>query len=329
MNLEKNPLITVVVPIYKVEQYLDECIDSILKQSYSNLEIILVDDGSPDRCGKICDGYAGRDSRIKVVHQENKGLSGARNSATDIAIGEYITYIDSDDWISDCMIEELYKELVSNNAEISCGGFESFFEDGTTVSNSHKGNTYVYTREEALDRFLFNDYMTPCVCGKLYKRELWNNIRCPEGKLFEDQFTTYKLIDLSEKIVFVTKPMYHYRKRNGSIGHSNFDKKTYQLYDAIHEEYDYINKKYGSVCPNIAVARIVWEVVFVNMMISSNYNDNNVVKEVQKFAKKNIRKVNECEYLSPIRKAQLVLYTFSFPLYKVFYKLYRMKHPMT
>lgn len=325
----RKPLITVVIPIYKVEQYINECIDSILKQSYSNLEIILVDDGSPDRCGEICDEYMKKDNRVKVIHQENKGLSGARNSATDVAKGEYITYVDSDDWISENMIEILYDAISTNNTKIACGAFESFFEDGTIATNSHNNETFIYSKQEALDCFLFNEYITPCVCGKLYDIKLWNNIRCPEGKLFEDQFTTYKILNLCEKVVFVTKPLYHYRKRKGSIGHSKFDKKTYQLYDAIHEEYNFISSKYGEQCPNIAVARTTWEVVFVNMMISNNYRDKEVITEVQKFARNNIKKIMQCQYISKVRKIQILMFAYSFTIYVQFYKLYKKKHPVT
>ena len=331
MTKEKfnKPLITVIVPIYKVEQYLNECIDSILGQSYFNLEIILVDDGSPDRCGEICDQYAKKDNRVKVIHQENKGLSSARNSATDVATGKYITYVDSDDWISKDMIEVLYNAIKKNNTKIACCSFESFFEDGTTASNPHHNKTFIYSTQEALDCFLFNDYITPCVCGKLYDRELLNNIRCPDGKLFEDQFTTYKILDLCDKIVFETKPLYHYRKRSGSIGHSNFDKRTYQLYDAINQEYNFISQKYGKKCPNIAVARVTWEVVFANMMISNNYSDKKVIKDIQIFARHNIKQIMQCPYISGLRKVQLLMFTYSFPIYVQFYKLYKVKHPVT
>lgn len=324
-----QPLITVVVPIYNVEKYLKECVDSILTQTYRNLEIILVDDGSPDQCGALCDEYGRKDERVKVIHQENKGLSGARNSATDIARGEYITYVDSDDYIEPNMIETLYEELQKNHAQMSVISAEIFFEDETKVSNGHGNQIFVYNKEKALDCFLFNDYLTPCVCGKLYDNKLWKEIRCPEGKLFEDQFTTYKLIDLCEKIVYVTTPLYHYRKRAGSIGHSNFSKRTYDLYDAIHEEYEYISSKYEEKCPNISVARITWEIVFVNMMIRDDYTDKSIVKQVQCFARKHLKEVWKCPYISKLRKGQISLFAAQFILYKVFYRMYKTQHPTT
>lgn len=327
-NNRRLPLITVVVPVYKVEQYLDECVNSILKQTYSNLEIFLVDDGSPDRCGEMCDEYAKKDSRISVIHQENKGLSGARNSAINVANGEYITFIDSDDWISSNMIECLYENLVKNGAEMCCTSPESFYEDGTCVAAKHKSETLIYTKEQALDCFLFNDYLTPCVCGKLYVKALWSNVRCPEGMLFEDQFTTYKLIDQCNRVVYCTRPMYHYRKRIGSIGHSNFKEKTYDLYKAIHEEYEYINSKYGDKTPNIAVAKITWEIVFLNMMIVSGHEDRKVTKTVQKFARKHLAKIWKCPYISKIRKGQISLFALSYPAYVIFYKTYKKKHPV-
>lgn len=328
MEMKRNPIITVVVPIYNVEKYLKECVDSILCQTYSNLEIILVDDGSPDKCGNICDEYKVMDSRVKVIHQKNKGLSGARNAAIDIASGEYITFVDSDDYIDPDMIEILYHQISLNNAEISVGAFESFCDNKILGGNAHDNQIFVYNRENALDCFLFNDYLTPCVCGKLYKIDLWESVRCPEGKLFEDQFTTYKLIDLCKRIVFVSKPLYHYRKRLGSIGHSKFSEQTYDLYNAIHEEYNYINKIYGDFCPNIAVARITWEIVFINMMISDCKNDKNVIKDVQSFARKNIISVWKCCYISKLRKGQISLFVISFPLYVGFYKWYKKRHPI-
>lgn len=327
-NNNSLPLITVVVPVYKVEQYLDECVDSILKQTYKNLEIFLVDDGSPDRCGKMCDEYEKIDHRVHVIHQKNKGLSGARNVAIDVFNGDYITFIDSDDWISNDMIECLYESLIANEAQMSCTSPESFYEDGTCSLSKHNEEELVYTKEEALDCFLFNDYLTPCVCGKLYVRNLWSRVRCPEGMLFEDQFTTYKLIDQCDKIVYCTKPMYHYRKRMDSIGHSVFSRKTYDLYDAIHEEYKYIHTKYGQKVPNIAVARITWEIVFVNMMIVSGHKDRKTRIDVQKFARKNLAKIWECGYISKVRKGQISLFALSYPLYTVFYAFYKKKHPV-
>lgn len=327
--MEQVPIITVVVPVYNVQDYLKECVSSIINQKYKNLEIILVDDGSTDSSGRLCDEYATIDKRIEVIHQKNAGLSGARNSAIEIAKGEYITFVDSDDTISDDMISSLYDEMKKNHAELVVTGLKSFWEDGTTKSNTHGDKVIVYNKYEALDCFLFNDYLTPCVCGKLYQKKLWKDIRCPLGKLHEDQYTTYKLIDRCDTVVFITNPKYNYRKRSDSIGHSSFSERTYDLYEGINEEYSYINNRYGKKCPSIAVERITWELVFINLMICANKCDAAIVKKARMFARENMMKVLGCKYINKTRKIQIALFAYTYPLYVVFYKWYKKKYPMT
>lgn len=326
--MNKRPLITVVVPVYNVQDYLQACVNSIINQRYKNLEIILVDDGSTDSSGRLCDEYSEMDKRIIVIHQNNAGLSGARNAAIEIAKGDYITFVDSDDTINDDMISSLYELMIKNDAELAVTGLRSFWEDGTTKSNSHGNKVIIYNKCEALDCFLFNDYLTPCVCGKLYKMSLWQDIRCPLGKLHEDQFTTYKLIDKCSVVVFATDAKYNYRKRNGSIGHSSFSERTYDLYIGINEEYNYISSKYGKSCPNVDVEKITWELVFVNLMICAGKKDELLIKKTRKFARKSITKVLKCGYINITRKLQIVLFGFSYPLYVVFYKWYKNKYPM-
>lgn len=323
-----KPLITAVVPVYNVERYLTECVESIRRQSYENLEIILVDDGSPDNSGKICDELALKDKRIKVIHQENRGLSGARNSAINIAKGEYITFIDSDDYITDDMISSLYDLLIRNEAQMAVTGLKSFFEDGSSFANPHGNKVFIYSKQEALDCFLFNDYLTPCVCGKLYKSDLWDNIRCPEGLLFEDQYTTYKLIDKCDKIVYAPLPKYNYRKRLGSIGHSNFSNRTYDLYKGINEEYAFIIEKYGDACPNAAVEKVTWELVFINMMICADITDKDIVIQTRKFIRRNIRAVIKCPFIGKVRKIQIILFVLNYSVYRWVYLKYKESHPL-
>lgn len=317
-----QPLITVIIPIYKVEQYLRECVDSVLAQTYQNLEVYLVDDGSPDRCGEICDEYAASDSRVKVIHQENAGLSEARNSAIDVCTGEYLFFVDSDDYIDQDTIATLYQELTANDADMAVTGLQSFYENGKIVKYAAENEVRVYSKTESLDCFLFNDFLTPCVWGKLGKRALWDGVRHPKGKLFEDQYTTYRLLDCCERVVYVTTGRYHYRRRKGSIGNSTFTKRTYDLYDGIHEEYDYIHGRYATECPNIAVARIFWEIVFVNMMIRGKGHDRDAVRDVQRFARAHRKEVLACPYLSKVRKGQMLLFAYCFPVYRGMYTLY-------
>lgn len=319
-------LISIVVPIYNVEQYLRKCIDSILDQSYKNLEIILVDDGSPDSSGKICDEYAKEDIRVRVIHQENTGLSGARNAGLEIANGKYISFIDSDDWIDSKFIETLYHDMKENNAQIAAPGFCLAYEDGSYVNDSKVDKLTIYNTQEALETFLFNGYLTPCVASKLWDIELWSDVRCPRGKLYEDQYTTYKLLDKTKRITFDPSVKYYYFKRNGSIGHSDFNKKTYDLLDGIKEEYHFITEKYPETTDTMKVARAFWELVFVNMMINSNAVDKDAVNSIRQRTRSALKEICNCAYIDRVRKMELLLFTVNFPLYQISYRLYKKQH---
>ncbi|NNU74906.1 glycosyltransferase [Clostridium estertheticum] len=223
-----NPLISIIVPIYNVEVYIRNCVDSILGQSYENLEIILVDDGSPDNCGDICDEYRSKDKRIKVIHKKNGGLSSARNAGIDIASGDYLGFIDSDDWIERDMYESLYNAIIEHKADISvCGRYIVEGDKITTISDSEKAQ--VFTRSEALTELVLDEYsgMKNFAWDKLYKKELFDDIRYPEGKYYEDIFTTYKLFSKSNKIVDIKSPKYYYLLREDSICGSNNASKRY------------------------------------------------------------------------------------------------------
>ena len=160
-------LISVVVPVYNVEKYLERCVDSIIKQTYKNLDIILVDDGSQDNSGKICDKYKEKYNNIQVIHQKNQGLSIARNNGLAIAEGNYITFIDSDDWIKKDMIESLFNAMHKYKADIASVAVYDVYDSGQVIKNVKYKNVKVLSREEALECFLFNGYLTVCVCGKI------------------------------------------------------------------------------------------------------------------------------------------------------------------
>lgn len=322
--MKNNPLISIIVPIYNVEQYLEKCIESILAQDYSPLEIILVDDGATDKSGEICDIYAKKYENITAIHKKNGGLSSARNAGMEVMKGEYVSFIDSDDYIAPDMMSTLYEDLVNDNADISCISFYNVFPS-KKVKNTDLTEKVILSREKALESFLFNGYLTPCACGKLYKRELWNNIIFPEGRLFEDQLTTYKILDLANKVVFNPDPKYFYLKREGSIGHSKFNEKTYDLYEAINEEYDFIVGKYPELKANMSVAKITWEVVFINMMIQadSQWYNKELIKNVRGFSRKNILSVFKCPYINLTRKIQITLFSYIFNTYQGLYGLYK------
>lgn len=228
-----NSLVSVIVPIYGVELYLDNCIKSIIRQTYKNLEIILVDDGSPDRCGSICDSYAEKDIRIKVIHKENGGLSDARNTGIKIAKGDYITCIDSDDYVSNDYIEYLLYKIQENNADMSICGLIKTAKTNESKQEDHN-ITKEYTSEEALAVMLYACEFTTSACGKLYRKELFDGVEYPIDKYSEDMFTTYKLIVKSSKIVYGDRVCYYYLYRPGSILTGSFSLKHLDVFEALH-----------------------------------------------------------------------------------------------
>lgn len=212
-----NPLISVIVPIYKVEDYLDSCVQSIENQTYENLEIILVDDGSPDHCPAICDNWAERDYRIKVVHKENGGLSDARNAGMAVASGELISFIDSDDTIEPEFLELLYSALEENNADVAECAVSYVDEEGRVLRRRYAAQTQTMDRMEALRRLVLEDGIYQTVWNKLYRRQAAIDIPFATGKCNEDEFWTWQVFDRIEKLAVVQKPLYNYLQRNSSI----------------------------------------------------------------------------------------------------------------
>lgn len=220
----EEKLISVIVPCYNVEQYLPRCIDSILKQTYKNLEVWLVDDGSPDRCGEICDEYAKTDSRIKVIHKKNGGLSDARNAALDIAKGEYIVFVDSDDYIAPNHIRGLYDLLTEYHADIAVNP-PCVFLQGNMPRPCGDDKIYIFSGHEAFQNMFYQKQIETSAWGKMYKRELFEGIRYPYGLYFEDNPTTYKLLLKSNRVVFQNRQSYFYLIRSNSIEGATFSKK--------------------------------------------------------------------------------------------------------
>lgn len=221
------PKISVIVPVYKVEKYLDECVDSILAQSYRDFELILVDDGSPDNCGKMCDGYAEKDSRVRVIHQENMGLSGARNSGTDIARGEYIAFIDSDDLVDVRYLELLLSAMDDGIGISACRHRE--FTDGDTVASCEKepARRDFDAKEALTELYGGSPLVTVNACGKLYRKSLIGDTRFPVGRLHEDQAFTPRIIYGAGRMASLDAVLYHYRVNPDSITRNTFSLRRY------------------------------------------------------------------------------------------------------
>lgn len=214
-------LITLIIPVYKVEDLLPRCMESIFNQTYKNLEIILIDDGSPDKCPILCDNYKKRDSRVKVIHKKNGGLSSARNVGINYSTGEYICFIDSDDVISKYYIEELYSNIQKTNSEISICSYKFIgLENEIPDLYENSNDITIYSSKQAIELMLYQKNINNSAWGKLYKKNLFDNIRFPEGKIYEDIPTTYKTFLLSNNICISNSKYYFYTKREDSIsGH--------------------------------------------------------------------------------------------------------------
>lgn len=225
------PLISVIVPVYKVEAYLDACVQSIVDQTYKNLEIILVDDGSPDQCPQMCDGWAKKDPRIMVIHKKNGGASTARNAALDIARGEYVGFIDSDDYIAENMYEELLQAIKSSGKGIACCSALAVSENGKVLSKKSVPDKRVMDIDQALDA-IFYLQADVSVWSKLYDRTIFEHLRFPEGETNEDFPVTVPSVVKAQGMVHVQQYLYYYRQRGGSVtttGH-NSEKKSLLLY---------------------------------------------------------------------------------------------------
>lgn len=227
MKKVEQPLISIIVPVYKVEKYLKRCVNSILNQTYHNVEVILVDDGSPDKCGAICDEYKELDNRVKVIHKKNGGLSDARNVAIPLAKGEYISFIDSDDWVSLYYVEHLYKAVSMCQTDLGISWFENVIEGKSLQSEPEKGLSQYkcLTTEECLKKLLYQDGIETSAWGKLYKTELIKDLMYPVGKLYEDIPVTYETVKRSKKIAVIGNVDYYYFQRADSIQNVTFNSK--------------------------------------------------------------------------------------------------------
>ena len=254
--MENEDLVSVIIPIYNVEKYLEKSIDSVINQTYKNIEIILVDDGSKDNSGKICDKYINIDNRIKVIHKENGGLSDARNKGIEIATGKYISFIDSDDFVKEDYIKYLYNLIKKYNTQISICAYSILMENGKKIDCGEKYEEKLLTTEECFERMLCEDGFTVSANAKMYDIELFKDVRYPKGRLCEDNGTTYKLIDKVDKIAYGNISNYYYLKRNGSIMLSKFNIRKMDMIELTDEMCDYLEEKYPSIIDAINRRRI-------------------------------------------------------------------------
>lgn len=240
-NMGEKTLVSVIIPIYNVELYLEECIKSVINQTYKNLEIILIDDGSIDKSGEICDRFAKQDSRIKVIHKENEGLSVARNTGIDIAKGEYIQFVDADDYIDINMIKETCEKAIKYDIDIVTFG-HYILNNGETHCEEYNNEIVEFNNIEAIQELMKDNVIRNYAWEKLIKRELFTEIRFPEGKRYEDIATTPLLFEKAKNVLLFNKPLYYYRQREGSILHEQTDELRIEYINTTIEVTNYLKK---------------------------------------------------------------------------------------
>jgi len=234
-------LISVIIPVYRVEAYLNRCVDSVLAQTYTNMEIILVDDGSPDNCPAICDAYAQQDARVKVIHQENAGLSGARNAGIDIAKGAFLAFVDSDDYLASDFLEKLYTACVETGSDMSVCRWE--YVRGEAIPEKGTGETVLFTgREMQANQYIPDGAYFVVAWNKLYRRELFWEIRYPQGQIHEDEATTYRIYDMVKQAAYVDRSLYGYFVAPSSITRG-FNPKRLDWVRAVAERIDFYEQK--------------------------------------------------------------------------------------
>ncbi len=327
--MKKNrPLISVIVPVYNAEIYLNACINSILAQTYENLEIILVDDGSPDSSGNICDTYAEKDSRIKVIHKENGGVSSARNTGLDSATGEFISFIDSDDTVHPKMFEELYKKLSETDADISSASYVRCYSPSDKVPDEFENEKiYEFSCEEAICALTLRKKFGVQIWAKLYRAEILEAVRFDSSiSVAEDMLFLTEAILNSKKLVFFTRPLYNYVQRSESIMHTAFGDKNMTSHDAAMKmialgDVRSLSRKAKDHLQGTAIMLCIYTAyeLIPQKKISKKY-----IKTVKKNIRKHISK-GSLAVLPRSRRIQAALLAISYTLFKLFFSLAKTK----
>lgn len=299
--------VSIIVPVYQVEKYIRQCVDSILAQTFTDFELILVDDGSKDMSGKICDEYAGMDGRVKVIHKENGGLSDARNIGMDQAVGHYFMFVDSDDYIAPTMVECLYENISNEKADIAACNYLYFFENDRKKDFSTNINAEILTGKEIFyNRKNERNYGVWTVAwNKLYKKETFGKVRFRFGKYHEDEFWANDIYQMDIKVVMIPECLYYYRQRDNSImGKKNIEK-NFDIIEAFQERiYIYLkNEKYADQAYKVMVYSL--EYLEESKRLATNNNEKIEFTQAEKRTKDIVKQLKKRK-LSKIQKVSLM-----------------------
>ena len=270
--------VSVIVPIYNVDKFLRKCIDSILNQTYKELEIILVDDGSTDKSGEICDEYSNRFTNISTIHKKNGGLSSARNAGLDIATGEYVSFIDSDDFIESNMYEKMVNAIQKSGKDIAtCGRYVDIYGLHENIEFNCE-NQKEYTKTQAIKSILHFSKIDVSACDKLYKRKLFEEIRYPEGRISEDAAVIFNIIDKTNGVVHAGEPFYHYVFREKSISKSKYNEKNLDVLWNLKNTKKFISNNYSELIDDFKI----YACITASAQIALMFKDKNARKKFKK-----------------------------------------------
>lgn len=313
-----RPLISVVLPIYRVEPFLERCLSSVVSQSYSNLEIILVDDGSPDNCPAMCDEFAKKDPRIVVIHKENGGLSDARNAGIRIAKGEYITFIDPDDYVENTYVSYLYSLIEKYGCRMSLCTHTVVFENGKRKVIGDNSDEKLDARQ-CLERMLYHDVIDTSAWAKLYHRDLFQEITYPEGMLFEDIGTTYRFMIQSGEIACGYKSQYFYILRKHSIVSGAFHEKKLDLITMTDQMAEAVERVFPDLKEAVLRRRVHARFSTLNQMLDVR-DHRKEKREIIAFIKKNGAAILHNKKAPKRDKVGLLLLKLGYPVYRAGWK---------
>ena len=311
--MENNlPLVSVIIPVYKTEKYLEKCVRSVVGQTYQNLEIILVDDGSPDRCPEICDDFAKSDKRVKVIHKENGGLSDARNKGMTISNGDYLFFIDSDDYVADNAIELLLSLSMRSNADIVCGDYYSINENDKIIDSGIGYRNTILSSDEAIDYFLLRNWGA---WGKLYRSEIQKSIEFPFGKIHEDEAIMLQILSKCKTIALTSEKIYFYLQRADSITSAAYSKKKMDWFYAWVKNSEYL-KSVNSKSLNKCISK-AWDVALYNIgNLIGNAENKYDLDELSKFSREYRFRILFNKFVKKSKKLRLLLFLISAPIKK-------------
>ena len=308
--------ISVIVPVYNVEQYLERCVDSIINQTYTNLEIILVNDGSTDNSGKLCDELAKKDERIRVIHKENGGLSDARNRGIDEAESDLVGFIDSDDYIDSDMYEVLLKNLNDTDADLSMCALYDVYNNTPEAQVTNK-ETWKLSSEQAIRMVMEAKILSVTAVNKLYRKSLFTDLKFEVGKIAEDAFIMIKLLDKCEKIVATNEKKYYYVHRENSITTQKFSTKFLNVIEAYEQNSNIILEKYPKL-KDVAQTRMNWAYFYVldRLLLDDNYNDKELENKLISYLKNHRKDILNDPLFTKGRKIGFIALLLSRNLYR-------------